>query len=150
MKIFIILGISFSTFLQINAGVVPESVPVSTSRVVSAPALPSASQFQTQDELGNLAFGYANINSARQESGNTYGGVTGFYSYPDANGILQVVNYVSDGLGFRVAATNLPVAPVAKVVKLVGPDPVTETPEVAALRAEHAIAHKEAAATAAK
>ena len=40
----------------------------------------------------------------------TADGVTrGSYSYIDANGILQSVNYISDAMGFRVAATNLPV-----------------------------------------
>ena len=124
-------------------------VPVSTSKVVAAPALPSTQQFHSQDEFGNLAFGYANINSARQESGNTWLGTrTGAYSWTDANGIPQNVNYVADGLGFRVAASNLPVAPlpipapevplpIAPVFTLVGPDPVTETPEVAEARAEH-------------
>merc|ERR1712136_18880 len=106
-------------------------VPVSTSKVVAAPALPSTQQFHSQDELGNLAFGYANI------------------------------NYVADGLGFRVAASNLPVAPlpipapevplpVAPVFTLVGPDPVTETPEVAEKRAEHEALKAEAAAAAAE
>merc|ERR1712055_1144153 len=123
-------------------------VPVSTSKVVAAPALPSAQQFHSQDELGNLAFGYANINSARQESGNTWLGTrTGAYSWTDANGIVQNVNYVADGLGFRVAASNLPVAPL---FTLVGPDPVTETPEVAEKRAEHEALIAEAAAAAAE
>ena len=49
----------------------------------------------------------------------TADGVTrGSYSYFDANGLLQTVNYISDAMGFRVAATNLTVhhveAPVAK------------------------------------
>merc|ERR1711881_588349 len=90
-------------------------IPVSTSRVIAAPALPQASQFQSQDEFGNLAYGYANINSAKQETGNTYGGVTGSYSYTDANGLVQTVNYIADGLGFRVQATNLPVAPAVEL-----------------------------------
>merc|ERR1711881_674137 len=139
-------------------------IPVSTSRVIAAPALPQASQFQSQDEFGNLAYGYANINSAKQETGNTYGGVTGSYSYTDANGLVQTVNYIADGLGFRVAATNLPVAPavpeveplvaptfnpeplvapvfnpeplVAPVYSGVAPEHVAETPEVLAARAE--------------
>merc|ERR1712198_293654 len=128
-------------------------VPVSTSKVVAAPALPSTRQFHSQDELGNLAFGYANINSARQESGNTWLGTrTGAYSWTDANGIVQNVNYVADGLGFRVAASNLPVAPlpIAPVFTLVGPDAVTETPEVAEARAEHEALKAEAAAAAAE
>lgn len=37
----------------------------------------------------------------------------GTYSYVDANGIVQTTNYIADGHGFRVAATNLPQAPVA-------------------------------------
>lgn len=132
-------------------------VPVSTSRVIAAPALPQASQFQSQDEFGNLAYGYANLNSAKQETGNTYGGVTGSYSYTDANGLIQTVNYIADGLGFRVQATNLPVAPVAELAQPVhdyvlpvapvfeGVAPVHEytlpiapvdTPEVAAAKAE--------------
>ena len=135
-------------------------VPVSTSKVVAAPSLPSTSQFHSQDEFGNLAFGYSNLISSRQESGNTYVGRAGAYSYLDANGIVQTVNYVADGLGFRVAASNLPVAPlpipapevalpVAPVFTLVGPAPVQETPEVAAARAEHLALQEKAAAAAA-
>ena len=40
----------------------------------------------------------------------TADGVTrGSYSYLDANGVYQTVNYISDAMGFKVAATNLPV-----------------------------------------
>merc|ERR1712001_465419 len=35
----------------------------------------------------------------------------------DSNGIVQTVNYIADGLGFRVQATNLPVAPVAELAQ---------------------------------
>merc|ERR1711902_455896 len=148
------------------APVAVAAAPVSTSRLVAAPALPQASQFQSQDEFGNLAYGYANINSAKQETGNTYGGVTGSYSYTDANGIVQTVNYIADGLGFRVQATNLPVAPVAELAQPVHeytlpiapvfegvapvheytlPEPVKDTPEVAAAKAEFQAAFEEAA-----
>merc|ERR1719331_2912585 len=41
----------------------------------------------------------------------------GSYSYTDSNGIVQTVNYIADGLGFRVQATNLPVAPVAELAQ---------------------------------
>ena len=144
------MGFLAACYVPIDAGIIPAptiavaNVPVSTSKVVKAPALPSTSQFHKQDEFGNLAFGYANINSARQESGNTYIGRHGGYSYVDAYGILQSVNYVAVGLGFRVVASNLPVAPVAEhvelvapVFNLVGPEPVQDTPEVAAAKAEH-------------
>merc|ERR1712050_93177 len=70
---------------------------------IAAPiAGPVSSQFQAQDEFGNLAYGYQNINSAKQEQGNTYGGVTGSYTYADEAGV-HTVNYVADDFGFRVA-----------------------------------------------
>jgi len=120
----------------------------------------AGSQFHAQDEFGNLNYGYTNINSVKQEVGNAYGGVTGGYSYVDANNQLQRVEYVADGLGFRVADSRLPVAPVydgvaptfnpeplvaptfnpeplvAPVFTGVAPEPVQDTPEVAAAKAE--------------
>merc|ERR1712061_361235 len=150
----------------VAAAPVAIAAPVSTVRVIAAPALPQTSQFQSQDEFGNLAYGYDNHNSAKQETGNTYGGVTGSYSYTDANGLIQTVNYIADGLGFRVQATNLPVAPVAELAQPVHeytlpvapvfegvapvheytlPEPVQDTPEVAAAKAEHLAAVAEAA-----
>jgi len=109
------------------------------------------SQFHAQDEFGNLNYGYSNLNSAKQEVGNTYAGVTGGYSYVDAAGKLQQVSYVADGAGFRVEDSRLPVAPVydgvaptfnpeplvAPVFDGVAPAPVEDTPEVAEARAAH-------------
>merc|ERR1711884_851746 len=122
---------------------------------VAAPYAPS-SQFAAQDEFGNVQYGYSNINSQKHETGNTYGGVSGSYSYVDANGVVQTTNYIADGLGFRVQATNLPVAPAAPEVapleqptfNLVGPAPVEDTPEVAAAKAEFQAAFDEAASRA--
>ena len=119
----------------------------------AAPAY-TGSQFHAQDEFGNLQYGYSNLNSVKHEVGNTYGGVSGGYSYVDANGQLQRVEYVADGLGFRVADSRLPVAPefnpeplvapvfnpeplVAPVFDGVAPEPVQDTPEVAEARAAH-------------
>jgi len=128
-----------------------------------APVVPYApsSQFQAQDEFGNLQYGYSNINAVKHEVGNAYGGVTGGYSYVDANGALQRVEYIADGAGFRVADSRLPVAPVydgvapefnpeplvaptfnpeplvAPVYDGVAPEPVQDTPEVAAAKAAH-------------
>merc|ERR1712055_611008 len=58
------------------------AAPVSYAAApIAAPiAGPVSSQFQAQDEFGNLAYGYQNINSAKQEQGNAYGGVTGSYT----------------------------------------------------------------------
>merc|ERR1711970_511928 len=104
---------------------VPAGVPVAAGAYapyaapvpVAAPVAPS-SQFHAGDEFGNIQYGYANINSQKHEVGNTYGGVSGTYSYVDANGVVQTTNYIADGLGFRVQATNLPVAPAAPEVAL--------------------------------
>merc|ERR1711920_192902 len=61
-------------------------------------AVPSvtSSQYHAQDEDKNFSFGYSNINSARQESGNAHTGVVG--SYSDG---FRTYNYVADGLGFH-------------------------------------------------
>merc|ERR1739838_395261 len=84
---------------------------VAAAPIVAAPAVHAApvvaevraavptvtsTQFHSQDEAKNYAFGYSNINSARQESGNALTGVTG--SYSDG---FRTYNYVADGLGFR-------------------------------------------------
>jgi len=102
-----------------------------------------SSQFHAQDEFGNLQYGYNNLNSVKHEVGNTYGGVSGTYSYVDANGLLQKVEYVADGLGFRVADSRLPVAPEFNPEPLVAP---VDTVEVA----EAKIAHQKAMEAAAK
>merc|ERR1712037_314982 len=131
---------------------------------IPAPYNPS-SAFAAQDEFGNTQYGYSNLNSQKHEIGNTYTGVQGSYSYVDANGVVQTTNYIADGAGFRVQATNLPVAPVAPEVEPlvapvhvydlpvapvheyvlpvapvydgVAPAPVEDTPEVAAAKAAH-------------
>merc|ERR1711953_748147 len=92
------------------------TVNAAPAPVVAAAPLNPSSQFQAQDEFGNIQYGYSNINSQKHETGNTYGGVSGSYSYVDANGVVQTTNYIADGLGFRVQATNLPVAPAAPEV----------------------------------
>merc|ERR1711881_751389 len=107
----------------------PAAYAAAPVAVAAAPvAGPVSSQFQAQDEFGNLAYGYQNINSAKQEQGNTYGGVTGSYTYADEAGV-HTVNYVADDFGFRVAGDNLPVAPVYNAA------PVVDTPEVAEAKA---------------
>merc|ERR1711997_623326 len=105
------------------------TVNAAPAPVVAAAPLNPSSQFQAQDEFGNIQYGYSNINSQKHETGNTYGGVSGSYSYVDANGVVQTTNYIADGLGFRVQATNLPVAPVAPEVEpLVAPVHVYDPP----------------------
>merc|ERR1712142_310189 len=118
------------------------TAPVAATYAAAAPvvaaapvAAPASSQFQAQDEFGNIAYGYQNINSAKQESGNALGGVTGSYTYADEAGV-HTVNYVADALGFRVAGDNLPVAPVHAAVAPVNTlAPVVDTPEVVEAKA---------------
>merc|ERR1712121_182601 len=117
----------------------PAAYAAAPVAVAAAPlAGPVSSQFQAQDEFGNLAYGYQNINSAKQEQGNAYGGVTGSYTYADEAGV-HTVNYVADDFGFRVASDNLPAAPVYNAALPVAPvhaaAPVVDTPEVAEAKA---------------
>merc|ERR1711997_1381292 len=113
-------------------------VAVAAAPIAAPIAGPVSSQFQAQDEFGNLAYGYQNINSAKQEQGNAYGGVQGYYTYADEAGV-HTVNYVADDFGFRVAGDNLPVAPVYNAALPVAPvhaaAPVVDTPEVAEAKA---------------
>merc|ERR1712033_1860 len=110
-------------------------VAVAAAPLAAPVAGPVSSQFQAQDEFGNLAYGYQNINSAKQEQGNAYGGVTGSYTYADEAGV-HTVNYVADALGFRVAGDNLPVGPVDTAVAPVHAiAPVVDTPEVVEAKA---------------
>merc|ERR1712045_160856 len=112
-------------------------VAYAAAPVAAAPSVAS-SQFQAQDEFGNVAYGYQNINSAKQESGNALGGVTGSYTYADEAGV-HTVNYIADALGFRVQGDNLPVAPVHAAAAPVAPVhqavPVVDTPEVVEAKA---------------
>merc|ERR1719515_709883 len=77
------------------APVIAKAAPVVAEVRAAVPTVTST-QFHSQDEEKNFAFGYSNINSARQESGNALTGVTG--SYSDG---FRTYNYVADGLGFR-------------------------------------------------
>lgn len=84
---------------------------------------------------------YSGGPSAKSEIKTLDGITRGSYSYIDANSQLQTVNYVSDALGFRVAATNLPTPPVetnkAPVDANEAPKPVEDTEAVKQARAEH-------------
>ena len=92
--------------------------------------------------------------SSRVENRDSYGVVRGSYNYVDSEGRLQTQLYVADAIGLRVSGTNLPVdsdAPEAASLALLGPlpEPVQDTPEVAAAKAAHQAAYDEAAAAAA-
>merc|ERR1711971_1337226 len=87
----------------------------------AAPEPSPSSQFHSQDDAGQYNFGLNSVDQTKQEVKTADGGVRGAYSYVDANGLTQSVNYIADALGFRVAATNLPVHDVAQDVAVAEP-----------------------------
>ena len=91
----------------------PFAVAAPAPAVVAAPVVSGSSQYQAQDTLGQYSYGYADSNSQKQEFRTADGITQGAYSYVDGHGLVQNVKYLADGLGFRVAATNLPVGPAA-------------------------------------
>jgi hypothetical protein len=107
---------------------VPVAAPVVSAPVVAAatPVDITNSQYHAQDDFGQYNYGYSDPNSVKQEVKTADGVTRGSYSYVDANGIVQTVNYISDAMGFRVAATNLPV----HIVEGNSVEPVVQ-PEVA-------------------
>merc|ERR1712123_161485 len=151
-------GINMNGFVVLAACVCAASAQGLVGGYAGAFNPAPSSQFHAQDEFGQFSFGRAGGPSARTEARNAYGVTTGSYQYIDANGLLQTVNYIADPVnGFRVAGTNLPVAPVvgaveplvAPVFDLPLPVAVVDTPEVAAAKAEFATAYAAAAAAAA-
>merc|ERR1712240_426123 len=105
------------------APIIPAAAPLAAAApVVAAPlaavsAETTSSQFRAEDEEGNTSYGYQNINSAAQQSGNALTGVQGSYSFRDEAG-LHTVSYVADALGYRVTGRSrrsVPVAPIAPI-----------------------------------
>merc|ERR1712110_100459 len=91
------------------AAPVVHAAPVVAAAPVVHAAAPEGSQYHSQDDFGQYSYGYSDPNSVKQEIKTADGVTRGAYSYVDANGIVQTVNYIADALGFRVGATNLPV-----------------------------------------
>merc|ERR1712045_382984 len=73
-------------------------VAVAAAPVAAAPIAPevTSSQYRAEDEAGNTAYGYQNINNAAEQRGTANGnGVTASYSYVDEAG-HHSVSYVAD------------------------------------------------------
>lgn len=91
-------------------------VPIKASRVLVATQPQFAhneitSQYHAQNIYGQYSYGYAGPLSSKVETKTADGITKGGYSYIDSNGILQTVHYTADPVnGFRVSATNIPVA----------------------------------------
>merc|ERR1712243_328041 len=118
----------------------PATIAAGPAAIAPLPVAPLTQQFHSQDEFGNTGYGYTNINSAKHEVGHPLVGVSGGYTFLDANNEIQTVSYIADGRGFQVKATNLPVAPTFNPELPVAP---VDTAEVAAAKADHAAAHAE-------
>jgi len=113
MQSFIVFAVCLGVAVAAPGGILaPGLAPLAYTAAV-APGLTS-SQYHAQDELGQYSYGYAGGPSSKSETRTADGITRGAYSYLDANGLVQNVQYVSDPVnGFRVAATNLPVGPAA-------------------------------------
>ena len=105
------------------------AAPLAVAPAVAAPVAPVApvaavapiapevtsSQYRAEDEAGNTAYGYQNINNAAEQRGTANGnGVTGSYSYVDEAG-HHSVSYIADDLGYRVIGRTRRSAQVAPV-----------------------------------
>merc|ERR1712002_173319 len=116
-----------------------------SSLVVPAPVFV---QWRSQDELGGYHFGYYGGPTSRAEHKDHVGVVRGAYNSIDGLGTVSKTKYISDALGYRIlAATNLPVAPVAVMPAVAvekGPEPVGETPAVRAAREQFEKTYKSA------
>merc|ERR1711997_1295756 len=85
------------------------ATPIVQAAPAAVPVDITNSQYHAQDDIEQYNYGYSSPLSTKQELKTADGVTRGSYSYVDANGIVQTVNYLSDAMGFRVAATNLPV-----------------------------------------
>merc|ERR1712071_311589 len=126
------------------------TAPVAAPVVASAPVVAaspyygygsSASQYRSQDELGQASYGYSHPGQAAANYQDAFGNQVGSYAYINPEGKEVRVSYVADANGFRVLSNDLPVGPVDN---LVGPAPVQDTPEVVAARLAHEAAHADA------
>merc|ERR1711936_191863 len=93
------------------------AAPAPVAPVAVAPIAPevTSSQYRAEDEAGNTAYGYQNINNAAEQRGTVNGnGVTGSYSYVDEAG-HHSVSYVADDFGYRVIGRTRRSAQVAPV-----------------------------------
>lgn len=147
MKLFVFISLCVAVAVAKPSALLYAAAP-SFSPIAPIATAPLISQYHSQDELGQYSYGYSGGLSAKTETKSLDGVTRGAYSYIDAEGKLQSVEYTADAVnGFRAAATNLPVAPVDDRV---APEPVQETPEVAQARADHMMAFKEAESRAAE
>ena len=109
--------------------------------------VPVASQYHAQDVLGQAAYGYAYPGQAATNYRDAFGNQVGSYAYINPEGKEVRVSYTADSRGFRVLSNDLPQSPVSDLKAPVfdgqapvfdgkAPEPVQDTPEVVAAKAE--------------
>jgi len=81
------------------------------AHTVVAPPAVYKSQYHSQDELGQVSYGFAHPNQVKNEVRDAHGNVAGSYSYIDNDGKQVIVQYTAGEGGFKVKSNNLPVAP---------------------------------------
>jgi len=95
-----------NTGVEASQGQTP--IKAYTTRMDSTkPTYAISSQYHSQDELGNFAYGYVNPNSEKHEKGNIYSGVQGHYIYVDGHGLNRRTDYVADEQGFRATVDDI-------------------------------------------
>ena len=122
-------AVSYHNPQEVTNSIVPVYHPAPAHQETH-PLIPQEikTQYHSQDELGQYAFGYVHNDASHHEERTLNGGVSGSYSYYDDAGVKQTANYVADRLGYRVDGTNFHSAV---------PVPVSLTPEVEAATAAH-------------
>lgn len=107
---------------------------------------PITTQYHLQNVAGQTSYGYAYPGQAATNYRDAFGNQVGSYAYINPDGKEIQVSYSADSNGFRVVSNTLPVAPVYYGK---APEPVKDTAEVAAAKAEFAKLYRKAAAAAA-
>merc|ERR1712080_477214 len=123
------------------------AAPVAAAAPAVAPVAPevASSQYRAEDDAGNTAYGYQNINNAAEQRGTANGnGVTGSYSYVDEAG-HHSVSYVADDFGYRVIGRTRRSAQVAPVAYAGLPNHLAVAPAAYANVAPAAVAAAPAA-----
>lgn len=93
-------------------------------------AIQRSSQYHSQDSLGQYSYGYSDGLSAKNEIRSADGQTVGSYSYLDAAGKIQNVQYRADPLhGFTASGSNIPAA--------ILPEPAKDLPEISEAKARY-------------
>merc|ERR1712198_87379 len=132
--------VAYHAAAPVAVAAAPAVAPVAPVAAV-APIAPevTSSQYRAEDEAGNTAYGYQNINNAAEQRGTANGnGVTGSYSYVDEAG-HHSVSYIADDFGYRVIGRTRRSAQVAPVAYAAGHHLVAAVAAAAAAPAREAV-----------